>query len=284
MSSGDRKFWAELDQLGPEKVRINLAQGVYTKRKAPLVKKWLLRQQATAATPADHSTKDAPEHPYWKWIGRIAAVVTVVGVIFGLGVKFGQTRLGQQWTGVDGRSSVPVLERLTLQTSAQSALAPELAEERAAIVQSVPGNPEVSPRPRDLFIPGDPFPWPFTNYKLGTRMSVLLAAFPGTEFRSQTISIPFPEGPFGTAYYFFDYDRIDPQTESAFFVPAYKEGTYIPDEEAVADVWRQVLGAFQSFPYEESRIEKAVYWDDVNGYSLSLTDEGLSVRRATRSP
>lgn len=134
-----------------------------------------------------------------------------------------------------------------------------------------------------LFAPGDPFPKHFRGYKFGTKMSVFLAAFPSAE-RSDGISdrlrIDFPEGqPFGYAYYSFDDDRIDPVAKSvAFYVR--RDESYRTDANAAAEVWREVLGNFQSFDYEESKIDKIIYWDNVNGYKLTLTDHNFRVRQA----
>ncbi len=45
-------------------------------------------------------------------------------------------------------------------------------------------------------------------------------------------------------------------------------------------VWREVLGTFQSFPYEESKVDKVIYWDNVNGYKLTLSDHRFRVSQA----
>ncbi len=128
-----------------------------------------------------------------------------------------------------------------------------------------------------LFAPGDPFPKHFRGYKFGTKMSVFLAAFPGAK-RDGSLRIAFPAGqPFGYAYYHFDSDRIDPVAESVTFY-VRNDKNFRPDADAAAEVWREVLGTFQSFPYEESKVDNVIYWDDVNGYKLTLSEDSFRVR------
>jgi hypothetical protein len=50
MSAESEKFWVELHTIGPERVRANLANGVYVGEWASLAKAWLERRVAASQT------------------------------------------------------------------------------------------------------------------------------------------------------------------------------------------------------------------------------------------
>lgn len=131
-----------------------------------------------------------------------------------------------------------------------------------------------------LFAPGDPFPVPFRGYKLGTKMSVFLAVFPDADRSHGGLFIDFPEGPFEYASYEFGDDRIDPVATSVSFYVRGDIATGGTDQEASTTIWREVLAAFQTYPYESSIVNKAIYWDDVNGYKLTLYENSFDVELA----
>jgi hypothetical protein len=251
------QFEAELENLGVDEVRMKLAQGVYNRQKTRVAEAWL--KQKESAGSAESAPSVPSEHPYWRAAGRAAVVITIFGAVIGGSMRLGQSDFGYQILGRNPPNNSPVPSTLT---------DPPLNSEQAA----APVVIEVGPRPRGLFEPGNPFPWPFTNFKIGTRMSVLLAAFPDARRDYRSLSISFPEGPFDHAYYSFDDDRIDPVVLDVSFSVGYTdivEG--IRDEEAIAEVSREVLAAFQQYPYEQSRVNDTIYWDDVNGYNLRLS-------------
>lgn len=127
---------------------------------------------------------------------------------------------------------------------------------------------------QEVFTAGNPFPAPFKGFELGTKMSVLRAAFPQSNFHSErrTVSLRSLEGLVTGATYKLDSDRVDPSIVSVEFIlrrPQPEDG-----------VWRQFLAKFQSYPHEQSIVEEVIYWDDIEGYKVKLETYYLTIERA----
>lgn len=106
--------------------------------------------------------------------------------------------------------------------------------------------------PDSLFVPGNPFPKPFNQFRLGTKASTLVEAFPDSGLRRDRIHINFNNGPFEMASYSFDNDRIDPSATEVYF-------HIRQDEASVNEARKQVFAAFHDYKFETSRVRDEVY-------------------------
>ena len=147
--------------------------------------------------------------------------------------------------------------------------------EQATRTHSTEQDTQAAATPQaEVFAPGNPFPAPFQGFSLGTKMSVLVAAFPQAQnsLKRRTVSIHGFEGLITGAKYKFDSDRIDPSVVQALFLFRRPQ----PD----AGIWREFLAKFQKYPYEQSRVANIIYWDDIEGYKVTLTTNELTIVRA----
>lgn len=99
------QFWAELDKLGEQAVRLKVAKGVYGARKLKLVKEWLRRQNTPGeATPGQGAKGVSPMgKSLWSLDGwrTITALVLFVFAAIALFMRMGQTDFGYQILGRD---------------------------------------------------------------------------------------------------------------------------------------------------------------------------------------
>lgn len=275
------EIWPKLDELGADEVRKRLAMGVYGEHKIPVIEEWLRRQdrqgnmkdqEPSVESPVPVSTSTEEDWPAKVTLGWLIAhmpisawawLCTIIAAAFLFGAKFGQTQFGNEILG--SNNQVRVEEPGSSSSPSESSAELAQISEPASSASYVGADSE-------FFVAGNPFPKPFQNYKFGTKMSTLMEAFPDFERSSGGGHINYPDDhPLWFISYDFDYDRVDPSFSS---VAVYARN----DEESTAILRREVLSAFHTFPNVESRVDDTIYWDDMNGYALSLQGGAFSIR------
>ena len=87
-----RQFWRELEDMGEENVRANLAKNVWRKERQPLVKEWL-RQQGASKSAELEERKEASNEEQMRiarsaknaaWTAAIAATIAAICAIISI--------------------------------------------------------------------------------------------------------------------------------------------------------------------------------------------------------
>jgi len=168
MLFNSNEFRAELERLGEQSVRQKLGRGEFNKPETRLAREWLRQKNPTpapATTPqsapavrvplagrpvevastAASGANDRSEPRHWTWVGRLAALVGVIGgvaVIVGGVMRLGQTQFGYEILGRDPpRTQIPQSSTLSADLADSSSTSDAPASEST----SAPSAAELPP-------------------------------------------------------------------------------------------------------------------------------------------